>query len=226
MITRATLDSLPRLLTLRQHFLAVHPRPAAPSTEQAAQAILQGQSIGALVNDQDGYFLAHAGPWQGYASLWIDEVYLRPEVRKRGMLAEIVTWWRGYCHYNGLSLVVGMVFSLEEGKPFRQHLGAVPACTMLQVAVADLEYRPSVLPVLTQTPHTLPELSLPPALAATKPRRSRSARPKVQAEATIIPGGEGSVEQRGIPAGTQPNGVQVQTRHGQVLPLPARPEEM
>lgn len=221
MITRVTLASLPRLLSLRQRFMVEHPRPAAVPLQQVAESIAQGQSLGALIHDQEGYFLAHVSPWQGQSALWIDEVYLRPEVRKRGILAEIAAWWKGYAEYNGLSLVVGMVFSLEEGKPFRQHLGAVPACTMLQVVVADLEYRPSVVPVHTQVPQALPEVLSPFPPAATKPRRSRATRPRVKAEATVIP----ATEAEWAPE-RRPNGAQVQTRQGVVLPLPARAEEM
>ncbi len=223
MITRVTLDSLPRLVNLRQQFLAVYHRPGAPSHEQAATAIVQGQSIGALVNEQAGYFLAHVAPWQGQAVLWIDETYLKQEARKRGTLAEIAAWWKGYCEYNGLSLVVGMVFSLEEGKPFRQHLGAIPACTILQVAVTDLEYRPSLLPVTThpqvvEAPAEVPpQESLPPA-------RTRKRRPQAKADGSV-PSPVVEDYPMGLASERPKNGVQFE-RHGKFLPLGGRPEEM
>lgn len=233
MITRVTPDSLARLLKLRQQFLAVYLRPAAPTIEQAATALLNGQSIGALINEQDGYFIAHAAPWQGQSALWIDEVYLRPEFRKRGVLAEIAAWWKGYAEYNGLALVVGTVFSLEEGKPFRQHLGAIPACTILQVAVSDLQYRPSLLPV-TAHPQAAEvpagESPLPPPVA----RRPRKKRGQVKAEGTVIPAREKSQLDatkeafeyaRATSARLLANGIEIE-RHGKLLPLGARPEEM
>lgn len=141
MVIRANAQSIPTLLVLRKQFLETRPR-SAPLTDQELQTMPHPQCV-AVLHTAGGYALFHLGEWEHQPVLWMDELFLQPAARKQGLLKEFVDWVRGYCEYNGISTVMGMAFSFEEGLPLKTHTTAKPVAQILQVPVSELYYRPS-----------------------------------------------------------------------------------
>lgn len=213
MIVRINPQNFPALLVLRRQFLSAR-FPQEPVTEQQVQTLPHPQAT-AILHTAGGYCIFHPTDWQGQTVLWADELYLQPQSRKQGNLQEFADWLRNYCEYNGIAVVMGMAFSLEEALPLKNHLQAKPVAQILRVAVSDLFYRPT-----EQTNPTAPSDRqaefLPP-----KPKRER--KPRVKQVATNE---EDSVEFIADTAIRGSNGATLTHKSGVALPLPLSPENM
>jgi hypothetical protein len=152
MVIRVSQPSLEPLYRLRLEFVASHGRDGLPTSEQVVTGIAQGTLVGVLLDDQQGYALVRPTTYNGVAVLWVEELYVVPAARKQGRLQEFADWLKEYCRYNGLTSLMGTVFTAAEGEPFLRHLGAEPVCMVLRVPAATLEYKRTVGPPAVVTP--------------------------------------------------------------------------
>ena len=116
------------VLQLRLRFLAEHPHEIFTPMEQLVASASQGMmQLFSLENDAAmivGYALLHPYHWGGTPVVWLDEIYLHPDVRGQGLFAEFINWLGQYCATSGVPTVMTNVWTKAEGLPFSKHVGA------------------------------------------------------------------------------------------------------
>lgn len=145
-------ELIPPLLQFRQMFLVERPRLGAPSHEEITRLLHEGQVVAAL--SSYGYLLCHPGQWLNESVLFLDELFLHPQVRKQGYLKELVEWLQAYCLFNGLSTILLNTFGMEEARPMQSHLGASSVSMLMKIAVPSDQplYRSTYRPPIMERP--------------------------------------------------------------------------
>jgi hypothetical protein len=177
-------SELTQLISLREQFLAEHPRPSAQSHDALVEGLRSGRLSAFLVEPDSrnvpatgppapaGYFVTGLQVWNGQQVLWADELYLVPEARKQGRLEDITSWLQWLARTSGATAVMGLVTSLQEGKVFQDRLGMQPHAMILSVSVRDLRYRPAA-PTAVAEPAPVAEEEAEAAVAVVSAHRAR-----------------------------------------------------
>ena len=127
-ITNIASPEVQAVLHLRMRFLAEHPHEIFTPMDQVLAGVAQGiMQLFSLENEASvvvGFALLHPYHWGGSPVLWLDEIYLHPDVRGRGLFAEFVNWLGQYCATSGVPTVMTNVWTKAEGAAFTKHVGA------------------------------------------------------------------------------------------------------
>ena len=140
MIRRITDVSSPAaqsVFALRQRFLTEHPHEVFTPMEQVvagtAQGLFQLLSIEIREGKPVGFAMLHPYHWAGTPVQWLDEVYIEPGSRGKGLFEQFVAWCGHYCQVSGVPVMMTNAWTKAEGAPFAKHVGTEPVVLTLRM---------------------------------------------------------------------------------------------
>lgn len=138
MIRAATPDDLPRVLELVRELAAFEREPEAVTGTLASYAACMFPAVGAPsvwahVAEEDGHVVGTAvwfltfSTWTGRNGLWLEDLYVRPDHRGRGIGADLMAALAGLCRDRGYPRMEWTVLDWNsDALDVYRHLGAQP----------------------------------------------------------------------------------------------------
>ena len=124
----------PEVIALRAEYLKDHTSdvPHIALIEGARTGAYMILSLGFLHSEAQGYAVCHLAQWEGIPCLVVDEVYVVPSARGKGLFGGFVTWLNDYKRVTGVRNIFTVARTREEFAPW-DHVGATAAFMSLNL---------------------------------------------------------------------------------------------